>query len=243
MVQKSPWHAAKAMEKAAEMACECRDWAGVHDCTGRAAELYLEEGRQTSAADAAAKSARALEEVDPAGASLLYRQALGWLEDAGKDTMAADTYRQAISHLLRQQQWADAVTTLLRFAASCQASKARLSQCKAYLGAVVVWLYAGDATQAWAAYQDALSVDEFASSDEAFAADELLAAYRAADAEAIAAALKRHHAFTHLDNQVAKLAKKLPAPGTNVGQMAGQLGGGGGGFGGKAAEEEEEDLT
>lgn len=242
MAQKSPWHAAKAMEKAAEMACECRDWAGVRDCTARAAEFYLEEGRQTCAADAAAKSARAMEEADPAAASQLYSQALGWLEDAGKDAMAADTYRQAISHLLRRQRWADAVTTLLRFALSCQASRAHLSQCKAYLGAVVVWLYAGDAAQAWAAYQDALSVEDFASSDEAFAADELLAAYRSADSEAIAAALKRHHSFIHLDNQVAKLAKKLPAPGTDVGHMAAQLGRAGVGAGGMAAEEEE-DLT
>ena len=42
---------------------------------------------------------------------------------------------------------------LLRFAASCDASGARNSECKAYLGAVVVWLYAGKAKDAWLTYQ------------------------------------------------------------------------------------------
>lgn len=42
---------------------------------------------------------------------------------------------------------------LLRFAASCDGAGARNSQCKAYLGAVVVWLYAGKANDAWITYQ------------------------------------------------------------------------------------------
>lgn len=42
---------------------------------------------------------------------------------------------------------------LMRFALACDASQATSSQCKAYLGAVVVGLYAGNATEAWATYQ------------------------------------------------------------------------------------------
>ena len=42
---------------------------------------------------------------------------------------------------------------LLRFAASCDVSGARNSECKAYLGAVVVWLHAGKAKDAWLTYQ------------------------------------------------------------------------------------------
>lgn len=38
---------------------------------------------------------------------------------------------------------------LMRFGEACDAAGARHSQAKAYLGAVVVWLYAGDAQQAW----------------------------------------------------------------------------------------------
>ena len=147
--------------------------------------------------------------------------------------------RQAIAQLLRAETWADAVSMLLRFAASCDGAGARNSQCKAYLGAGVVWLYAGKANDAWITYQvsahgvgsgarecvsqqawlvhsvpplrqgklsrasagkppptlrrtpaplphsrstpasqDALAVDTFTSSDEAFAADALFDAYR-----------------------------------------------------------------
>ena len=62
---------------------------------------------------------------------------------------ASDVFRQAISLLVRQQQWGDAVSMLMRFGEACDAASARHSQAKAYLGAVVVWLYAGDPQQAW----------------------------------------------------------------------------------------------
>ena len=54
---------------------------------------------------------------------------------------------------IRMEKWPAAVGMLLRFAAACDASHAQASQCKAYLGAVVVWLYAGSGHQAWAVYQ------------------------------------------------------------------------------------------
>lgn len=42
---------------------------------------------------------------------------------------------------------------LLKFAVSCEAQHMTSSQCKAYLGAVVVLLYAGNAAEAQATYQ------------------------------------------------------------------------------------------
>ena len=58
--------------------------------------------------------------------------------------------------LLRMARWADAVGALLRFAMSCDAAGAANAQCKCYLSAVIVWLHAGSAAQAWATYQVAL---------------------------------------------------------------------------------------
>lgn len=241
--QKSGWHAAKALEKAGEVAAAMGLWEEVEQHYSRAAELFAEEGRPTAAAEAAARGARALEEQRPEASTLMYRRAVEWLEDAGKDALAGDVFRQAIAQLLRAEKWADAVSMLLRFAASCDGAGARNSQCKAYLGAVVVWLYAGKANDAWITYQDALAVDTFTSSDEAFAADALFDAYRSGEAAAIQGTIKHSPVFTNLDNQVARLARKLPQGDLAI--MAAQLGGGrsGGALELPVNEEGEEDLT
>lgn len=71
---------------------------------------------------------------------------------------------------MRAEAWADAVSMLLRFAASCEGAGARNSQCKAYLGAVVVWLYAGKARDAWVTYQVRLTTEQCARHPAAAAA-------------------------------------------------------------------------
>jgi hypothetical protein len=50
-------------------------------------------------------------------------------------------------------RYPEAVGLLLRFAAACDVLQLRSSQCKAYLGGVVVWLYAQNAREAFAVYQ------------------------------------------------------------------------------------------
>lgn len=57
---------------------------------------------------------------------------------------------------IRRQKYSEAVGMLLKFAAACDASQAIASQCKCYLGAITVWLYACDGKQAWAVYQVSL---------------------------------------------------------------------------------------
>ena len=63
-----------------------------------------------------------------------------------------DSLMYAGSHI-KNQRYVDAMNMLMRFAQACDASHATSSQCKAYLGAVVVGLYAGNAAEAWATYQ------------------------------------------------------------------------------------------
>lgn len=235
------------MERAGEAARSLEDWTEVEACYRRAAELYMEEGKLDSASEAIVTAAKALEIPEPVTASKLYKQAIEWVEDAGKEGVSADTYRSAVAHAVRTQHWAEAVAILVRFAAASLSVNASNSVCKAYLGAVVLWLYAGNANAAWSTYQDALGVTEFNVSQEALAAEELLNAFRNADKEDIARVLTRQHCFTHLDPTIARLARKLPESG-NLSAMALQLGGsgaiGGGAFGGGVGEEEgEEDLT
>ena len=63
--------------------------------------------------------------------------------------------QHAGSHI-KNQRYPDAINMLMRFALACDASHATSSQCMAYLGAVVVALYSGNATEAWATYQASL---------------------------------------------------------------------------------------
>jgi hypothetical protein len=85
--------------------------------------------------------------------------------------------------------------------------------------------------------QDAMDVEEFASSGEAFAAEALFQAYRSGDAEEVKRCVAQTGAFLELDNQVVRLAKRLPQG--DVAQMARALGG----SAAMAEEGEEEDLT
>ena len=243
IAQRSNWHAAKAMERAGEAARGLEDWQEVEACYTRAAELYMEEGKLDAAAESMVTAAKAMEAPDPKTASKLYQQAIEWVEDAGKQGIASDVYRNAVAHAVRSQRWAEAVSILVRFAAASLSINATNSLCKSYLGAVVLWLYAGDANAAWCTYQDALGVTEFNVSQEAVAAEELINGYRNADKDEIAHVLKRQHCFTHLDPTIARLARKLPECG-NLSAMALQIGGSGA-IGGALGEEEEgeEDLT
>ena len=56
------------------------------------------------------------------------------------------------SHI-KNARYTDAMNMLMRFAMACDAAHATNSQCKAYLSAVVVGLYSGNATETWATYQ------------------------------------------------------------------------------------------
>jgi len=242
LAQKSPWHAAKALERAGEMARDAKDWPEVKACFERSSELCLEEGRPATAAEALIKAAKALEEPEPSEATELYLRGIYLLEDCGKGNLAGETFRSAIAHSVRNQKWSNAAMLSMRFAASCDAAGADHSQCKAYLGAIVIWLYAEDASQAWATYQDALAVTKFSSSDEAFAAEAVIEAYGEGVDTAVKDAVKFHHAFSHLDNCVARLAKKLPAG--DVVAMSEVLGGHGRQAGFTSGDgHAEEDLT
>jgi hypothetical protein len=90
-----------------------------------------------------------LEECAPVDAAALYREAIDLYESDGKEGQAGDVFRQAVALLVKRQSWGDAVAMLMHFGEVCDKTGANHSQSKAYLGAVVVWLYAGDVAQAW----------------------------------------------------------------------------------------------
>jgi hypothetical protein len=58
--------------------------------------------------------------------------------------------------------------------------------------------------------QDALTVQNFTTSEEAFAAEDLCNAFRSGDADKITALIKPTSLYMQLDMMISRLAKKLP---------------------------------
>ncbi|KAJ9532770.1 hypothetical protein QJQ45_010880 [Haematococcus lacustris] len=206
----SPFHAAKHMEAAAETARLSKSWDKVFEYTKSAAELYINANRATVAADCLARGARQLEEHDVEHALTLLYDAVDIYESDTKEANAADVFRQAISLLVRAKRYPEAVEMMMRFGSQCDRVGARSSQCKCYLGAIVTHLFAKEAREAWMVFQDALAIDAFVSSEEAFAADALFSAYRSGEEDEVQRVVKSKSVFKQLENQVARLAMKLP---------------------------------
>ncbi|GMI72234.1 gamma-soluble NSF attachment protein, GAMMA-SOLUBLE NSF ATTACHMENT PROTEIN [Hibiscus trionum] len=205
----SPWDAAKHMESAAALAKELRNWTEVIDFYRRASELYIQCDRPQPASDSLAKAARALEDALPDDAVQLYTDACVILEDDGKEQMAFDLYRAAASIYVKLEKYTDAATFLLRLGLAADKSNARNSQCKAYLSAIIVYLYAHDLKQAEKCYNDCSQIDAFLSSDQSRCASKLLSAYREGDVEEIKR-VAQSSTISNLDNVIIKLARKLP---------------------------------
>ncbi|KAL7194133.1 hypothetical protein ACSBR1_034533 [Camellia fascicularis] len=206
----SPWDAAKHLESAAALAKELGSWSEVADFYRRASELYNECGRSQPASDALARGARVLEDNAPDEAIRLYTDACDILEEDGKEQMAFDLYRAATSVYVKLEKYADAATFLLRWGLAADKCNATHSQCKVYLSAIIVYLYANDLKQAEKCYNDCCQIDAFLSSDQNRCASKLLSAYSDGDVEEIKR-VAQSSTIKNLDHMIIRLARKLPA--------------------------------
>ncbi|KAK4752395.1 hypothetical protein SAY87_021193 [Trapa incisa] len=205
----SPWDAAKHMESAASLAKELGNWKEVADFYRRSSELYSECGRSQPASDALAKGARVLEEGAPEEAVQMYTDACVLLEEDGKEQMAFDLYRDLTALYVKLEKYSDATTLLLRWGLAADKCNAINSQCKAYLSAIIVYLYLHDISQAEKCYNDCSQIDAFLRSDQNRCATKLLTAYNEGDVEEIKS-VAQSSTIRHLDHVIIRLAKKLP---------------------------------
>ncbi|GAX79007.1 hypothetical protein CEUSTIGMA_g6447.t1 [Chlamydomonas eustigma] len=232
----SLWHAAKHYEMCGDICKSSSEWERLSIFYKRAADMYRTAGKGTSGADALARGAKALEDNDSETAIKMDLEALDIYEEEGKENMGMDVYRATISLMIRTKRYGEAAQALIRMALACDRLGAKSSQCKAFLGAMVIHLHNQDAALAWQTFQDALDVEVFSSSDEAFVADALFMAYRSGSEAEIKRVVKEKSVFKQLDNQVARVAMKLPS--SNFSKMAEEIDQLMGGEG----EDEEEDV-
>ncbi|KAG8044590.1 hypothetical protein GUJ93_ZPchr0068g2941 [Zizania palustris] len=174
-----------------------------------ASEFYRECGRPQPASDALAKGASFLEDKAPEEAIKMYDEACSVLEEDGKEQMAFDLYRAAASLYVKLEKYSDAAATFLRLGSAADKCNAINSQCKGYLSAIIIYLYAHDFQQAQKCYNDCSEVQAFLNSDQNRFAMKLLSAYEEGDAEEIKRTAQSS-AINHLDHVVIRLARKLP---------------------------------
>jgi hypothetical protein len=221
-VQNSLWHAASALEKAADLAKESKDYQEMESLYMSCAEMYLEEGRPQNAAQVVSRGGTALSEVNPDAATTLHSNAIKWIAESEKDHMFPEIYRQAILHAVKSKRWADAVNLELQFAVSSYSTRGYSTMCKSYLSAIVIALYSGNGVLAWETYQDSLGVPEFSQSDQAVASQDLIFAYNKDSKDAIKSAISRHSCFQFLDNCLVRLVKSITS--TDIEKTAESLG-------------------
>lgn len=221
-VQNSLWHAASALEKAADLSKESKDYQEMESLYMKCADLYLEEGRPQNAAQAVSRAGTALSEANPDAATALHLNAIKWIEESEKEHMFPDIYRQAILHSVKSQRWEDAVRMELQFAVSSYSTRGYSTMCKSYLSAIIIALYSEKGDLAWETYQDALGVPEFSQSDQAFAAQDIIHAYDKKSKDALKSAISRHSCFQFLDNCIIRLVKSITN--TNIEKTADSLG-------------------
>lgn len=100
----------------------------------------------------------------------------------------------------------------------CNIHESSLFDC---IGAVVIWLHAGNGTQAVATFRDCMSIDSFSQSEEGRAAVRLIDAYKGNNQNDIKEVIKRNTCFQFLDACVGRLAVKLPKG--NIERMANEM--------------------
>eukprot|EP00243_Klebsormidium_subtile_P000372 TRINITY_DN10603_c0_g3_i1.p1 TRINITY_DN10603_c0_g3~~TRINITY_DN10603_c0_g3_i1.p1 ORF type:complete len:306 (+),score=76.39 TRINITY_DN10603_c0_g3_i1:232-1149(+) len=204
------WLGAKHLESAASLAKELKQWDEVLDTYKRAAELYNEVGRPQVAAEAYGKAAKAIEAEKPEEAIKLYIEAISVFEEEQKEGLASDLYRAAGAAMIKSKKYEDAANLFIRWGQACDATKAVASQCKHYLSAIIILLYAEDLAKAELCYNDLSGVDAFSNSEQGRCASQLLDAYHDKNVDDIKYIVKDSNVIPHLDHLVVRLAKGLP---------------------------------
>ena len=222
------WHAGKHLEQCAQLAKDLKQHDQVVAYAERACAAYVSAGRAQRGAECLGKTARLIDEAAPDDAYALAIKACTMLEDDDKASYARDFYSLAGAIRMRQEMFAEAAETMLRFGASCDAGEAHASLRKAYLSAIVAHLYAGDGAEAQSCYADVSDVQSFQDSEEQRCAYALVCAYRDGDGDAVASAIARSNALTFLDAPFARAARKLPRPGHDLKAISIAMGGDGG---------------
>uniref|UniRef100_K3WP17 Gamma-soluble NSF attachment protein n=1 Tax=Globisporangium ultimum (strain ATCC 200006 / CBS 805.95 / DAOM BR144) TaxID=431595 RepID=K3WP17_GLOUD len=176
-----------------------------------ASSHYVDMGELGKAADALMKAATTCEESGMADMSVLKElmlNACSMMESQDKPHFAIDTFRKALSFLVKNALYADSLALLTRQIKLFKQIDQAANVHKCYLSEVVLLLTMGDVAAADKKYMAQLQEDAFLSSDECALAEDLVRAYKLGNEDLLQTTIRKQ-GFSFLDNQVARLVRKL----------------------------------
>ncbi|KAI9099391.1 soluble NSF attachment protein [Phlyctochytrium arcticum] len=203
--------AAKALENAANLTIQYltnpTEAASLYQ---KASDYYMAQGSVDRAAEALEKAAKALEDVQYEESVKLYEQACDAYEEEGKLRIGIDVFKRFLSFTLRHASYPKSLEISERLCRAYEKLEQALNLRKQLLTSVIIQLHLGDHSGATAKMMQLSST--FPETGEANLAAALCEGGSSAD-------LERSNAFTSLENEVIKLAKKLKMEAANPPQV------------------------
>lgn len=198
------------------------------DLARREAKLCLENGAKDRAADALARASAALEAGGDAATGLdLLCEAADLVDpdpDSGRNLVRGlEILRGLINRLVKAGRLPEAVRTATKLRTALVNAKQTSSMYKVILTLIILHLARGDVAAAQIQLNDAFQDSAFLRTDECAAAEDIVKAWLAMDAETVKK-IGASRTCTNLEREVGYLARQLD-PLRRVGGKAAQVGG------------------
>lgn len=176
-----------------------------------ASGYYGDMGEMGKAGDVLLKAAVTCEENglnDPKQLKDLYVRACLLKEAQDKPHFAVEPFCKTVAFFVKHALYADALQMQTRLVAIFKQIDQPANAHKLYLSEIVLLLATGDVAAADQAYMRQLQEDAFLSSDECALAEDLVRAYKMGNEELLQTTIRKQ-GFNFLDNQIARLSRKL----------------------------------
>lgn len=211
------FHAGKALEQAALICRDLKDYERTADLGEEAAQNFREGNVLDTAVHTLDKIAKTVEVYTPSRAVQLYLKAAEIVDNDDRSRQAIEYYGKAARLLVRQQQYEEALKIITREIDAHLSIEAYTYVYKLVAVRTLVYLTIGDYLTAERECRKGLTTyPGFGDSEEAVITEQLLEAYDQGDAEAANKILNGQR-FKYLDNEYAKLARNLRVPEMGVG--------------------------
>lgn len=174
----------------------------------RAAGFYTDRGELGKAGDALRKCATMLEGIDDSSACDLYFEACDLMETQDKPHYAIECFRKALGFTVKVKKYQEALALIQRIIPICTALNQPSNVHKYCLSITILQLAIGDVVAADRTFTEHLQDDSYLHSDECKLAEDLIIPFKNGNDEALQETLK-NQGYNYLDNQIARLAKKL----------------------------------